>query len=60
EFPTTSRYLLGVPRYLWRQAGVELARFGRAALGRQAPERFASLTRLLWFVGYLRGAWQGR
>lgn len=60
EFPTTSRYLLGVPRYLWRQAGTELARFGRASLGRQAPERFASLTRLFWFAGYLRGAWQGR
>jgi len=60
EFPTTSRYLLGVPGYLWRQAASELARLGRALAGRQAAERFASLTRLLWFVGYVRGAWQGR
>ena len=60
EFPTTSRYLLGVPRYLWREAAAEVARLGRALAPRRAADRFASLTRLSWFVGYLRGAWQGR
>lgn len=60
EFPSTSRYLLRVPRYLWRQAAAELARFGRSLGGRRGADRFASLTRLLWFVGYCRGAWQGR
>ena len=60
EFPTTSRYLLGVPRYLWRQAAAEVARLGRALAPRRAADRFASLTRLSWFIGYLRGAWQGR
>ncbi len=60
EFPTTSRYVLGVPRYLWRQAAGELARLGRPGRGRRDADRFASLTRLSWFLGYLRGAWQGR
>jgi GT2 family glycosyltransferase len=60
EFPSTSRYLLGVPRYLWRQAAAELRGLGRSPGGRRGADRFASLTRLLWFVGYLRGAWQGR
>lgn len=60
EFPTTSRYVLGVPRYLWRQAAGELARLGRPGRGGRDANRFVSLTRLSWFLGYLRGAWQGR
>lgn len=60
DFPTTSHYLLGVPRHRWRYAAVELARFGRALVRLRSAEGFASLTRLLWFVGYVRGAWQGR
>jgi glycosyltransferase involved in cell wall biosynthesis len=60
EYPTTSRYLLKVPRHFWRGLAQEIARLGGAVVRRREAERFASVTRLFWFAGYLRGAWQGR
>jgi glycosyltransferase involved in cell wall biosynthesis len=53
-------YLLGVPRYLWRQALADLAAaavFSHADDG--AARRFASSLRVLWFAGYLRESWFG-
>ena len=46
--------LLGVPRYLWRQAATNVARL--ASL--HAATRFAAATRVLWFAGYLRERWR--
>jgi glycosyltransferase involved in cell wall biosynthesis len=46
--------LLGVPRYLWRQSALNMA---RSALRRNPAERFAASTRVLWFAGYLRETW---
>jgi glucosyl-dolichyl phosphate glucuronosyltransferase len=46
--------LLGVPRYLWRQTVVNLARV--ASL--HPAKRFAASTRVLWFAGYVRETWR--
>jgi glucosyl-dolichyl phosphate glucuronosyltransferase len=53
--PAVTR-LFGVPRYLWRQAAVDLAATIRAAIARDDRARFASLLRVIWFAGYLREA----
>ena len=47
--------LLGVPRYLWRQSIVNMA---RSAVTRHPARRFAASTRVLWFAGYLRETWR--
>jgi glycosyltransferase involved in cell wall biosynthesis len=59
-FPPTVPFLLGVPRYLWREAGANLARLAAGARPGGAARRFAPMTRLAWFAGYLRGAWGPR
>ena len=51
--------LLGVPRYLWRQAATNLWSMARAAIADNAAARFAAGVRLLWFGGYLRESWFG-
>ena len=53
------RRLLGVPRYLWRQAVVDLTRAFRAAVRLDHRLRFAATLRLLWFAGYVRETWHG-
>jgi glycosyltransferase involved in cell wall biosynthesis len=57
EHPSTPRYLASVPRYLWRQAALDCGRLLRSLRPRHQGQRFAALTRLLWFAGYLREAW---
>ena len=58
HYPTTSRYVFGVPRYLWRQAALDVSSalvgmatcdWARAAAGQM---------RAMWFAGYLRERWQ--
>ena len=51
--PAVTR-LLGVPRYLWRQAATNVAKLG----SRHAATRFAAVTRVLWFAGYVRERWR--
>src|SRR5438093_1104332 len=53
--PAVAR-LLGVPRYLWRQAAIDALTAIRAALTLDDRRRFASLLRLIWFAGYVRSA----
>ncbi len=57
EYPTTSRYLLRVPRYLWREAVTSAAELVRSGWRGDEGVRFARETRLRWFVGYVRRAW---
>jgi glucosyl-dolichyl phosphate glucuronosyltransferase len=57
QFPSTPRHLLGVPRYLWRQAAADLLHFLGALRPRAGRARFAAETRMVWFAGFLRGAW---
>jgi glycosyltransferase involved in cell wall biosynthesis len=54
DFPTTTKYVLGVPRYLWRNAAMDSAEMVRQLLSRDAAPRFATRMRLLWFLGYLQ------
>lgn len=59
-YPTTTRYLVGVPRYLWRNATRDLCRLAMAAAKGDRAGMFAGTTRLTWFVGFTRAAWRGR
>jgi len=53
----TTRRLLGVPRYLWRQAVVDAVSMVKAGMAGNQRKRFAASTRLIWFGGYVRDAW---
>jgi glycosyltransferase involved in cell wall biosynthesis len=59
EHVASMRQLLGVPRYLWRQAAADLWSAGRAAIAGDRATRFAALVRVVWFGGYVREAWLG-
>jgi glycosyltransferase involved in cell wall biosynthesis len=62
EFAYTGdlRRWLGVPRYLWRQALMNLLAAGKAAVRGDVRRRFAAVARLVWFAGYAREVWFGR
>jgi glucosyl-dolichyl phosphate glucuronosyltransferase len=53
----TTRRLLGIPRYLWRQAAVDAVVMLKAGVAGNQRERFAASTRLIWFGGYVRDSW---
>ncbi|PYR62589.1 MAG: glycosyl transferase family 2 [Acidobacteria bacterium] len=53
------RHLLGVPRYLWRQAAADAWSALRALWRGNHAARVASALRVLWFGGYLRESWFG-
>jgi glycosyltransferase involved in cell wall biosynthesis len=49
--------LLGVPRYMWREALAEARRAAIATARGDEPGRFAACARILWFGGYARESW---
>jgi glycosyltransferase involved in cell wall biosynthesis len=51
--------LLGLPRYLWRNAVLDALAVIRASLAGDATQRFAKTLRVLWFAGYVRESWFG-
>lgn len=51
------RRLLGVPRYLWRQAALDAVSMLKAGVAGDERRRFAASTRLIWFGGYVRDSW---
>ncbi len=53
----TARRLLGVPRYLWRQAAEDAVAMVKAGVAGDRRRRFAASTRLIWFSGYIRDSW---
>ena len=57
SFPTASARLLGLPRYLWRQAATDTWFLIVATVTRNSPEHFRAAVRLLWFGGYLFETW---
>jgi len=59
-YPAATPFLLGVPRYLWRELAGNVAGTMGAAIRGDEPRRFASWLRILWFAGYVRDAWFGR
>ncbi len=52
-----TRRLLRVPRYLWRQAAVDVLSMMKPSVAGNPRARFAASTRLIWFGGYLRDSW---
>jgi hypothetical protein len=58
EYPSTPHRILGVPRYLWRDAARDVRRLLIASVTRRDPMRFAAAGRLLWFAGFLRETWR--
>jgi cellulose synthase/poly-beta-1,6-N-acetylglucosamine synthase-like glycosyltransferase len=59
EYASSVRRWLGVPRYLWRQAAVDLWSAVAALASANGGRRFAAAVRLLWFSGYVREVWFG-
>ena len=60
QYPPAARRLLAVPGYLWRDIAAAAAAGLRAATIGDAPQRFASSVRVLWFAGYAWETWSGR
>jgi glucosyl-dolichyl phosphate glucuronosyltransferase len=60
EYPTTTRYLLNVPRYLWRQFANDLLTMASAVFRWDTTSAPAAEVRLGWFAGYLRARWSRR
>ena len=60
EYPTTTRYVLNVPRHLWRQAAHDLMRTAWGILTWNSQRSAAGEMQLAWFAGYLRGRWSRR
>jgi glycosyltransferase involved in cell wall biosynthesis len=58
-YPPDVRRWLGVPRYRWREAAIDLWRAVAAAFAFDARRRIAATGRVCWFGGYLREAWLG-
>ena len=56
-YPAATPFLLGVPRYLWRQCAAHVVATAAAAVRGDEAKRFASALRVRWFAGYLRSSW---
>jgi glycosyltransferase involved in cell wall biosynthesis len=59
-YPSASRYLLRVPRHLWRQFVHDLIRTAFGILTWNSQRAAAGEMQLAWFAGYLRGRWSRR
>jgi hypothetical protein len=57
--PTAVRRLLGIPRYLWREAIVDASHTVGRSLTGDTPGALAAALRTLWFCGYIRESWLG-
>jgi glucosyl-dolichyl phosphate glucuronosyltransferase len=60
DYPSTTRYVLGVPRYLWRQLVADVLTTILAIVTFDTRRAAAGELRLAWFAGYLRARWNGR
>jgi glycosyltransferase involved in cell wall biosynthesis len=56
-FPSRAVQLGGVPRYLWRQAALNLWAGLVALASGDSPRRSCAVMRFLWFCGYVRERW---
>jgi glycosyltransferase involved in cell wall biosynthesis len=57
QYPPTDRYLLKVPRYLWRQLVKDVMLMAGGIVRLDAGRAVAGEMRLAWFAGYIRGCW---
>jgi glycosyltransferase involved in cell wall biosynthesis len=60
SYPSAVARLLRVPRYLWREAVLNVWRAVRYVVGGDRPSGLAAALRVVWFGGYIREAWLGR
>lgn len=58
RYPRTSRYLFGVPRYLWRQFASDLSSAALGAATLDSRRAAAGWMRTVWAVGYLKARWR--
>jgi glycosyltransferase involved in cell wall biosynthesis len=56
-FPSASPMLLGVPRYLWREAVESVCRTAWAVVRTDRASGFAAAMRLVWITGFVSQAW---
>jgi hypothetical protein len=57
DYTSNVRVLLGVPRYLWRRAIVDVAAGAAAWAQADDPRALHAALSIGWFTGYLREAW---
>jgi glycosyltransferase involved in cell wall biosynthesis len=60
EYPSTTRYLLNVPQYLWRQLINDILVTAWAILTWDMRRATAGGMQLAWFAGFLTGRWKRR
>jgi hypothetical protein len=58
--PQAVPHLLDVPRYLWREALVDVGSLAGALVTLNAPRATAAVMRLGWFLRYVRERWRTR
>lgn len=52
SYPSSTRRLLGLPRYLWRDAIVNAWRMVHRSAAADSAAAFAAALRIVWFAGY--------
>jgi glycosyltransferase involved in cell wall biosynthesis len=57
EYPSTTNYLLRVPRYLWRRLAKDLGSAVTGIVTADSRPTTAGAMRVAWFGGYLAGRW---
>jgi len=58
DYPSTARYLLSVPRYLWRRLAKDLVSILSGVVTVDPGRSTSGAMRLAWFAGYLERRWQ--
>jgi GT2 family glycosyltransferase len=57
EYPSTTKYLLRVPGYLWRRLARDLASTALGVVSLNSRTASSCALRIVWFGGYLGGRW---
>jgi glucosyl-dolichyl phosphate glucuronosyltransferase len=57
EYPSTTNYLLRVPRYLWRRVATDLMSTAGGIVTADPRDATSGAMRIVWFGGYLAGRW---
>jgi glycosyltransferase involved in cell wall biosynthesis len=55
--PSTTRYMLRVPRYLWRRFAKDMLATVQGIVTADSRPSTSGAIRLAWFAGYVRGRW---
>jgi hypothetical protein len=58
EYPSTTKYLFRVPRYLWRRLASDLMSAVTGVITANPRPASSGAMRVAWFGGYLSGRWK--